>query len=104
MFMGLEIIHPIQPKGISMTSRWTQILASLALLGCLSVQAQTTVIIYSPGALANTEGAADNTLPFSIAGLGSERYQQVYGAAGFGALPGSGGLITKIAFRMNGGG
>ena len=58
------------------------------------------VVIVAPNAQATTEGANNNSIPFS--GTGDfDRYQQVYGSTHFGALSGP-ELITQIAFRPDG--
>jgi hypothetical protein len=59
-----------------------------------------TVAIVVPNGLGGVEGNTDNGYPFSIGG--AMRYQQIFGASGFSALPPGGGLITKIAFRTDG--
>jgi hypothetical protein len=77
-------------------------LGFLLLLGGLHVGAAT---IYSPPAYTSAEGDGDNGLPFNLANfsLPSARYQQVYGASQFSTLPPGGGMLTQIAFRIEGG-
>jgi len=67
------------------------------LLLSASVQAAPIVIV-TPNAQATVEGNTANSFPF---GSASHRYQQIYGAEAFGALPGP-SLLSKIAFRPNG--
>lgn len=53
-----------------------------------------------PNNLATIEAGNNNAFPFDIAAssLSSQRYQQVYSAGQFAAVPG-GGYITQIIFR-----
>jgi len=60
--------------------------------------------IVVPNGLESVEGNGNNGFPFNIAnfGVASQRYQQVYGAPDFAALPGP-VLITELIFRPDGG-
>jgi hypothetical protein len=58
------------------------------------------VSVIVPNNYAGTEGGNNNSFPFNIAAssLSSARYQQIYNAGEFTAMPG-GGYITQILFR-----
>jgi hypothetical protein len=58
-----------------------------------------------PNANANVEGNFGNEYPFDIGanGISSMRYQQVYDASQFGAVPAGGAYITALAFRVDAG-
>ncbi|WP_145367601.1 hypothetical protein [Maioricimonas rarisocia] len=74
------------------------------LLLSLTTGLQASDQIVVPNGLENVEGNGNNGFPFNIAGFGvaSQRYQQVYGAPDFAALPGP-VLITELVFRPDGG-
>jgi len=76
----------------------------LAFLASGAMAWSQTQIVIVPGDLASTEGNINNVLPFDIAviPLASERYQQVYDASLFSALPAGGALITGLSFRVDG--
>lgn len=80
-------------------------LAVLALaLGMPAGRAGAGVIVVAPDGNATVEGNGANVFPFGIGVTGvidSQRYQQVYDAADFGAVT-SPMLITGIAFRPDG--
>jgi hypothetical protein len=67
-----------------------------SLLGAIQVHAQNVVV---PSGATATEGNSNNAFPFDIGDGASMRYQQVYGASDFSAVPMGGGFITQIAFR-----
>lgn len=54
-----------------------------------------------PNTNATAAGGYDNTYPFDItySGIANQRYQQVYAASQFGAVPSGGAYITALAFR-----
>src|SRR5947209_20375577 len=56
----------------------------------------------APNALGTVEGNSAASFPFSGA-TASMRYQQVFEASQFSPVANGGGLITYIAFRMDGG-
>lgn len=64
----------------------------------LALAAPVHANLVVPGALAGVEGNLNNSFPFNIGDFGqaTQRYQQVYAAAEFGATP---LLITGMAFR-----
>jgi hypothetical protein len=64
-------------------------------------QPSNTVVV--PNSLAGVEGSTGNSYPFNIGLTNTMRYQQVYGASEFGALPVGGAFITGIAFRSDAG-
>jgi hypothetical protein len=81
-------------------ARWLVLAGVLALLVGTADRAQAALIVL-PNAQAALEGNDFNELPFNLApaSLTSERYQQVYRASDFGAIPPGGALITQLAFR-----
>jgi len=68
----------------------------------VTVLAQPGNTLVVPNALANMEGNVGNVYPFNF-GTNSMRYQQVYAASQFGAMPAGGAFITGIAFRADAG-
>jgi len=78
------------------------LLAGLIVLSVCGLAHGVTVgnNIVAPNSLAGAEGNTDLGYPFSVAG--TMRYQQVYNASQFGAIPSGGELITQIAFRPDG--
>ncbi len=54
-------------------------------------------LIVVPNSAASVEGNTGSLVPFSS---NNERYQQVYAASEFGAIPAGGAFITAIAFRV----
>jgi hypothetical protein len=67
----------------------------IALMVVLSASPASATSIVIPGTNAAIEGNTNNVFPFSI-GLSSQRYQQAYGAAGFGS---DSQFIDAILFR-----
>ena len=55
-----------------------------------------------PNANAPVEGNSGNSYPFNI-GASNLRYQQVYAASQFGAVPAGGAFLTALAFRLDAG-
>src|SRR4026208_1971939 len=69
----------------------------------LNGQSTQGLAIAVPNGLRTNEGNAFGWYPFD--GLGtSSRFQQVYEASQFSTLPESGGFISALIFRLNGGG
>ena len=66
---------------------------------CLAPSALDAALLV-PGGLANTEGSANNSIPFNTNPGVTYRYQQVYGGSEFGGGP---ILINGISFRPDGG-
>ncbi len=64
-------------------------------------QAASTLVV--PNALATVEGGTGNSYPFNLGTNTTMRYQQVYAASEFGAMPAGGAFITGIAFRRDAG-
>ena len=55
-----------------------------------------------PNANANVVGNSGNSYPFNI-GASNMRYQQVYAASQFGAVPAGGAFLTALSFRVDAG-
>jgi photosystem II stability/assembly factor-like uncharacterized protein len=64
--------------------------------------AQTNTLVV-PNSLVTTEGNSGNSYPFNIGTNNTMRYQQVYAASQFGALPPGGTNLIGIAFRVDAG-
>jgi len=62
------------------------------------------IVIVVPNSLTSVEGNTNSMHPFDIAEvtptITAERYQQIYDASQFSALPPGGAYLTKIAFRV----
>jgi len=85
-------------RRVSMRSVCILVMVGLILLGSF-IQTASAEVIVVPHSLAAVEGNFDQIGPFNIAPfLPSQRYQQVFAASEFAALPGP-HLITHIAFR-----
>ena len=56
-------------------------------------------LVVAPNETENQEGNDATVVPFVIAVGGTERYQQVYAASQFSALPSGGAFITGLFFR-----
>ena len=63
--------------------------------------AQSSNTLVVPNSLAGVEGNIDNGYPFNIGTNSTMRYQQIYAASQFGAMPAGGAFITGIAFRLD---
>ena len=74
------------------------VLTAVTALALASTAHAASIVIVTPNANATVEGNSGNSFPF---GSSNHRYQQIYGAEAFTALPGPSSLET-IAFRPNG--
>src|SRR6266850_8558497 len=72
------------------------------ILSAVATFAQTNILIV-PNSLATVEGDSGNSYPFNIGTNSTMRYQQVYAASQFGALPPGGTNLIGIAFRLDAG-
>src|SRR5436305_1883326 len=73
----------------------------LTTIAAVSFAQSSTLVV--PNSLATVEGNSGNSYPFNIGPNNTMRYQQVYAASQFGALPPGGTNLIGIAFRVDAG-
>src|SRR5690349_6742831 len=75
-------------------NRYVRSLTAMAFaLALVSAGLAKAALIVAPNSLANVEGDVSQTLNIGL------RYQQVFGASQFSAIPAGGAFLTQIAFR-----
>jgi PEP-CTERM motif len=79
---------------------WIVVVTATAWMAFAAAPARADFVVV-PNSLAGVEGNSNNSGPFNIAqvGLTEQRYQQVYAASQFAAIPAGGAFITQITFR-----
>ena len=89
---------------VSKRTNVSKLLAIGACCAFLAGGSSASAQVFAPGNAATTEGNASSFFPFDIGAFGgtSQRFQQLYTAPLFAALPAGGARITDVTFRVDG--